>query len=711
MHKSIHFLATLLASMLVSALSSTPAMAFESHKYSSSFGPGGVGSGTFSFATSIAVDESSGDVYVYEASADTIEKFTAAGEPANFSASGTNAIEAASGGGSLERQLAVDNSSGPDKGDIYLAHDQAVEIYSSAGTKLGELTGGEGMEGAKACGVAVDPTGAVYVAFGYNTVKKYIPATNPVTNTGYTASLSGLYETCNIAADSKGNIYAVALGPVVYGGGVRKYAANQFNTSGTPAITTPPKTLIDEAEVNALAVDTSNDSLYVPERGAIARFSPYGGLVSRYEEMEPHTLGSLGIAVNATTGAAASHDIYVTDGSRVDIYAPELIQGSAPSIEGASTSQVTASSATLGFQINPNKTETTCALQYVTESTFEQSGYTTQQSTPCEPSVLESEFSVMPSTQLSGLDPATRYHYRGLISSSFGQTAGGDQTFTTFPLPPEVSTGQAAATGGTSETISGTVTPRGNDIWDSIYKIQYGLTSTYGSQIEGQAGAGDSAESVSSTIPDLSPGTYHYRVVAKNAGGENAGADATFTVSGAGPLIGSASAQFVNENSAVIQGDLNPEGEQTSYEVQYGISTAYGSASAPIDVAPFTSAQGTITAIAGLTPGTTYHYRVVATNAGGTAAGPDETFRTTGVTLATAFTSFAIPSVAQIPPVPFTFPRELPDTSNLAKRSTSEQKLAAALKRCTKKSKSKRAACRKQARKRYDPPRKKSRKK
>ena len=704
MPKSIHFSATLLVSMLV--LSSASAMAFESHKYSASFGPEGAGSSTFDGAESIAVDQSNGDVYVYDGFPGAIDKFTATGQPANFSASGTNAIEARNFSGSLEEQLAVDNSSGPDRGDIYLADNQAVEIYNSAGTKLGELTGGEGMEEAKACGVAVDATGAVYVSFAQNIVKKYIPATNPVTNAGYAASLFGLYETCNIAVDSKENIYTVSRGPVVYGGGVRKYAANQFNTSGTPATTTPPKTLIDKAEVNALAVDTSNDSLYVPERGAIARFSPLGELVSRYEEMEPHRLCcSSGIAVNTTTGTGASHDIYVSEGSRVAIYAPELIQGSAPSIESASAPQVTASTATLGFQIKPNKTETTCALQYVTESTFKQSGYTSQQATPCEPSVLESEFSVSPSTQLSGLDPATRYHYRGLINSSFGQAAGGDQTFTTLPLPPEVSTGQATPTGSASERISGIVTPRGNDIWNTTYQIEYGLTSVYGSRIGGEAGAGDSAESVSSVIPELQPGaTYHYRLFAKNAGGESVGDDATFTVPGIAPNIGPTAVQFVNEQSAMVLGELNPEGLQTTYEVQYGTTGSYGSSTPALEIAALTSSQGTITALVGLSPGTVYHYRLAATSAAGTTYGRDETFTTAGAPMTSSFTSFTIPTAPQIAVAPFTFPNTPTGTTKTTPRAlTNKQKLAAALRLCAKKPKSKQASCKKQARKRYGP--------
>ena len=48
----------------------------------------------------------------------------------------------------------------------------------------------------------------------------------------------------------------------------------------------------------------------------------------------------------------------------------------------------------------------------------------------------------------------------------------------------------------------------------------------------------------------------------------------------------------------------------------------------PGQIAPFTSMQGTITALTGLQPGSTYHYRLTATNPDGTSYGPDETFTT-----------------------------------------------------------------------------------
>jgi hypothetical protein len=106
--------------------------------------------------------------------------------------------------------------------------------------------------------------------------------------------------------------------------------------------------------------------------------------------------------------------------------------------------------------------------------------------------------------------------------------------------------------------------------------------------------------------------------------------------------------------------------------------------------------QGTITALTGLQPNTTYHYRLAATSQAGTTYGPDETFTTTGATQTGTFTPFTVPTTPQLTIAPFKFPPEAP------KPLTNKQKLAAALKACAKKhNKAKHATCQRQAHRRY----------
>ena len=97
---------------------------------------------------------------------------------------------------------------------------------------------------------------------------------------------------------------------------------------------------------------------------------------------------------------------------------------------------------------------------------------------------------------------------------------------------------------------------------------------------------------------------------------------------GGDPVASTGSATSVTATSAVIGGTVNPNGSATTYQVQYGTSGAYGSATAPGSAGSGTTATTISVPIGGLAPNTTYHYRVVATNPTGTGDGTDATFTT-----------------------------------------------------------------------------------
>jgi phosphodiesterase/alkaline phosphatase D-like protein len=72
--------------------------------------------------------------------------------------------------------------------------------------------------------------------------------------------------------------------------------------------------------------------------------------------------------------------------------------------------------------------------------------------------------------------------------------------------------------------------------------------------------------------------------------------------------------------SASVAGTVDPHGTATKWYFEFGLSTNadFGSTSAVADTAA-TSGDDNVTAtLAGLSPATSYHYRLVATNAGGT---------------------------------------------------------------------------------------------
>ena len=73
---------------------------------------------------------------------------------------------------------------------------------------------------------------------------------------------------------------------------------------------------------------------------------------------------------------------------------------------------------------------------------------------------------------------------------------------------------------------------------------------------------------------------------------------------------------------------MNPDGQATTWYVEYGTSTSYGSKTANVSAGSGTANTAVSAYLTGLTAGTTYHYRVVATNSSGTARGADGIFTT-----------------------------------------------------------------------------------
>jgi alpha-tubulin suppressor-like RCC1 family protein/phosphodiesterase/alkaline phosphatase D-like protein len=95
-------------------------------------------------------------------------------------------------------------------------------------------------------------------------------------------------------------------------------------------------------------------------------------------------------------------------------------------------------------------------------------------------------------------------------------------------------------------------------------------------------------------------------------------------------LVETLAATAVGDGAAALNGQVNGNGSAAGVVFEYGLTSAYGStlAAAPATVTGTTATAVAATA-AGLLPGTTYHYRVVATSAGGTVKGQDLTFVTT----------------------------------------------------------------------------------
>lgn len=296
-------------------------------------------------------------------------------------------------------------------------------------------------------------------------------------------------------------------------------------------------------------------------------------------------------------------------------------------IDGAT---VTSSTATISGTVNPHGLSTGFHVNYGLTIAYSYTGYYA----PVPPA--NSPVSV--SNKLTGLSANTTYHCQMVATNSAGEGHSADLTFTTLPsLAPVVTVDGAIQITSTNATISGTVNPNGSE---TGYFVQWGLTTAYGGggpvgSLPGQ----NSPVAVTAQALGMSPSTtYHYRLAATNAEGVGYSEDMTLTTSNSpppppppAPTVATGSATAVTATNATINGTVNPNGSPTTYYFQWGINTAYGNVTPTISLPGLNTPSYVSEGLTGLTPATTYHYRLVATNSAGTTNGADQQFTTLGL--------------------------------------------------------------------------------
>jgi uncharacterized membrane protein len=114
-----------------------------------------------------------------------------------------------------------------------------------------------------------------------------------------------------------------------------------------------------------------------------------------------------------------------------------------------------------------------------------------------------------------------------------------------------------------------------------------------------------------------------------NSAGTTYGADLTFTtLSPTGPpVVTTNPATLIASYSATLNGSVDPHGLTTTIYFQYGTTTSYG-LNTSIRSRTGNTYQTVNASISRLVANTTYHFRIVATNSGGTTYGTDKTFTT-----------------------------------------------------------------------------------
>jgi hypothetical protein len=641
------------AALCLSILAVAPAAALTVRAVTSTFS----GSGTNALAApyGIAIDNSGGPsagaVYVTDTTDRRVEKFDSAG---NFllmfgkevnSGTGnpnvcTNAgppTDVCQAGASGTSQaaftapafIAVDNSSGPSAGDVYVGDfgTNLVQKFDSSGNLItswggtphpGQLNGfGEG----QIAGIAVDSSGNLAVNNTGTPMAIFRFAQDGTSLGNFTLCCRGTSPN-GLAVDSSGYFYKAHGFP-----GVEK-----FNT------TTDVGQVDDFSQATGIAIDSTSGDLYIDRGDQASRFhftavnqvsndsgtctfSPSEGCAPT----ESFGSGDLSEAKGIAVGATGKVYIANTGDGNVKVFTPVNV----PAVTTGAPSNVTRTSATLSGHVDPDGggDVTACHFEYGTTTSYSLGSASC--TAPTAPP-YSNPTDVSASLPSATLEPDTTYHFRLVAGNANGTgPAGADQTFKTPPSVAGVTTSAPTNVEKHAATATGSFT---GDGVDTSYHFQYGPTTSYGQTTPDiDQGTGVGPQSVSADLTGLQVYTaYHYRLVAHNEYGTTVGFDQTFYTEPPDlPVVKRTFSSVVDQDSATVEAEVDLGDGLTVYRFEYGTTETYGLRTppgGPLD--PESAGRIASAELTDLAPGTLYHFRALVTNLAGTTVGPDETFVT-----------------------------------------------------------------------------------
>lgn len=537
--------------------------------------------------------------------------------------------------------------------------------------------------------VAVDSQGNVYIASetGRGAVDKFNAAGEYVWGVSHAQHPLITGQPVGVAADTAGDVYLVVEKPdessqrfgydtvkLVVGPEGAVHGEAVFAPEGPQVEPVPGKKVPSSTSVGVTVEQSSGDVLVYQRRvellGDFFRYfvqerNSAGGVLSEYAtatlgggELTPQGSGALepddslfqaGVAVRedeAANDVYAAYDELVTSSPSPGKAYIEMFGPLPPTLKVSTQapSEAHGSGATLNGVVDPKGVKLVeCEFEYGASSAY---GHVVS----CEQGLGEAPGEIGKGTvpvavtaKLTGLTPNAVYHYQLVAKSENGfEGEGGDGTVAVAVRPTVDDVPPAAVLTRTTALLSGTLDPENSPTsYHFVYVdeggYQPGAANPYATGSETPAAAAGSAlldETLApQTLTGLTAGTtYHYALVATNAAGTSVGSDHTFTTAApTPPLVATGAVSEVTQTTATISGTVDPEGIQTSYEFDLGTDTSYGGARVFANAGQSAGPQTISLALVDLTPGTTYHYRIAATNQDGTSYGADRTFTTAAV--------------------------------------------------------------------------------
>jgi hypothetical protein len=304
-----------------------------------------------------------------------------------------------------------------------------------------------------------------------------------------------------------------------------------------------------------------------------------------------------------------------------------------------------------------------CNFEYVTDAQFVANQpaerFAGATKVGCEgENPVTTESAVAVHAHLTGLAAGKTYHLRLSATNGAGTTSkeAADTFLTQSATPPTLALDAPSAISFRSAHISGSIDPEGGNTdlggplpiaWElQINREGAGWEMAENGVLSNEEPAGggpipalsDDPIPVAKNLESLQYGTeYKFRLVVSFAGNQEISPEGSFETEIPPPAAQTLYAGSIQKNSATLAAAVNPKTYPVTYQFEWGTSVTYGN-KAPAFPAPLGGASDEalhfVTApISGLQEGTTYHFRISATNTVTmiTSHGDDHTFTTLAV--------------------------------------------------------------------------------
>ncbi len=422
--------------------------------------------------------------------------------------------------------IAVDNDPSSESfGDVYVG-DQADNLITkfnedgqllpswgnngSGGTPNGQLDvnrilGGEYILFGELGGFAVDTAGNLWVHDVEDTIE--------FTQAGAAANSPGCSENLSrypgqVGIDSLGDFY------FIQGGNIQKRGPSCESLGSA----------FQGDEISGLAVNLSDNSLYVDLGGAIKSIAPSGEVAETFGAERLAGGAGAGLAVDSSAGTPTSGTVYAanTVSDQIDAFAVAL------EVNTGAASEAKATTATLNGEVNPvGSPVSECYFEYATSSVFA-AEHVYDHTEPCkEPDAeqIGAGLNALPvQAKLAGLLGGTEYHFRLVGKKGTTTVDGNDETFTTATVPivtggeaKNLTLHPAAPPEEPEQTVSAelraSVNPEGLQVTRCVF--EYGTSTAYGAsarcaQKKSAIGYGTEPVLVSAQLVGLAPDTKYY---------------------------------------------------------------------------------------------------------------------------------------------------------------------------------------------------------